>query len=297
MTNTSSTKKGILLLLISALLYSIMPILIRILGNNGIPPISQVGFRYIVAFIAALVYYKLTTRTKFFLPKKNLVLMLFATIFGYGLTNLFFTIAILNTQVSNALFLFYTYAIIAPIFGFIILKDKVNKFNVFSLMLSSLALILLFQPTSFITWKIGGIFAILCSLGQATYLLARKKLHIYPANYMMLANTLLGTLCVCALAFIFETNFYTSGAIQYVSANTWLVTLLFGLDNFFAWLAMTKGFEYFKATASSVILLSELVFGIFFAFLFFQEIPTIMTFLGGLLIIISSVLVIYKGEN
>jgi len=59
---------------------------------------------------------------------------------------------------------------------------------------------------------------------------------------------------------------------------------------------MTKGFEYFHATSANIILLSELVFGVFFAFLFFGEIPTIATFIGGILIIFASILVILKGK-
>lgn len=112
---------------------------------------------------------------------------------------------------------------------------------------------------------------------------------------MMLINTLLGTLVVGALGILLEQPFYFQGGITHVSLSTWLVTILFGIDNFAAWFAMTKGFEYFHATSASIILLSELVFGIFFAFLFFHEIPPYTTFVGGSLIIFASIMVILKG--
>lgn len=297
MSKQSETKKGILLLLLSAFLYSIMPVLIRLLGNKGIPPLSQVSLRYVVAFLCALLYYKFVAKAKIFLPKKHVLILLFAGIVGYGLTNVFYTVAILNTFVSTTLFLFYSYAIIAPILGFIFLKDKVNKFNIICLVLSFIALLLLFQPTAFANWKLGGFFAILSSLATASYLIARKKLVEYRASYMMLANTFLGTIVVGALGLFVDHSFYFNSGIVHVSATTWLVTVLFGIDNFAAWLAMTKGFEYFHATSASIILLSELVFGVFFAFLFFHEIPTDATFIGGLLIIVASVLVILKGES
>jgi drug/metabolite transporter (DMT)-like permease len=51
------------------------------------------------------------------------------------------------------------------------------------------------------------------------------------------------------------------------------------------------------STKKGILLLSELVFGVFFAFLFFHEIPTMATFIGGILILFSSVLVILKGET
>jgi drug/metabolite transporter (DMT)-like permease len=180
--------------------------------------------------------------------------------------------------------------------GFIFLKDKVNKFNIICLVLSSIALILLFQPTAFATWKLGASFAFLSSLATASYLIARKKLSDYRASYMMLVNTFLGALVVGALGLFVDHSFYFHGGITHVTNSTWLVTILFGIDNFAAWLAMTKGFEYFRATSASIILLSELVFGVLFAFAFFHEIPTIATFIGGLLILFASILVILKGE-
>lgn len=85
--------------------------------------------------------------------------------------------------------------------------------------------------------------------------------------------------------------------ITRMTINTWAVTILFGIDNFFAWLAMTKGFEQLKATTGSLILLSELVFGVIFALIFFKEVPTMITIFGGILIMISSSLVILKGES
>ena len=59
---------------------------------------------------------------------------------------------------------------------------------------------------------------------------------------------------------------------------------------------MVKGFELFQATIGSLILLSELVFGIFLAVICFQEFPTIMTIIGGLLVISSSAIVIIKNK-
>jgi len=289
--------QGIFFLLLSAFLYSIMPVLIRFLGNDGIPPLSQVFLRYGVAFLCALIYYFSKKQGKITLQKKDLPLLALATIGGYGLTNVFYTYSILTTQVSTALFLFFTFALIAPVLAFIFLKEKINTFNVIALFVSFLALLLLFQPNAVATWKVGGIFALLSALAQATYVVTRKKLSQYSSSFMMLANTLMGFLVVGMLSVFWEQAFYLQGGILHVSVNTWLVTILFGIDNFLAWFMMTKGFEYFKASSGSIILLSELIFGILFAFLFFQEVPTLLTWLGGILILFASILVILKGKS
>lgn len=297
MSRTSDSLKGIVYLLTSAFLYSIMPVLIRMLGSGGLPPVSQVFLRYIFAFVSAAVYFLIIRKTKIRIERKDVPAMLVATVFGYALTNLFFTYSILYTQVGNALFLFYTYAIITPVFGYLFLKERINRINVIALFVSLIALALLFQPNSLPTWKLGGFFAILSSLGQTAYLILRKKLNRYSAGVMMVANTLVGVAVLSAISLLLETGFYFEGGIARVSLKTWVATVLFGLDNFLAWFAMTKGFEYFKATAGSVILLSELVFGIVFAFLFFREIPSGTALIGGFCILAASVMVIFKGEN
>lgn len=292
MLKLSGRAKGIIYLVLSALLFSIMPVLIRLLGEGGIPPITQVFLRYIFAFISAFVYLFVFSKNRPKIVAKDLILFIIATVFGYALTNLFFTYGILYTQVSNALFLFYSYAIMTPVLGFFILKEKITGYNVVALFLGYIALFLLFTPNAVCTWKIGGLFALMAAFGQSIYVVIRKILKKYPANVMMFVNTLVAVIVLGLLSILLETYFYEPGNILTLSSNTYLVTILFGIDNFLAWLFMTRGFELFKATSGSLILLSELIFGIFFALIFFAEIPTITTLFGGFLIVISAVVVI-----
>lgn len=289
--------KGLIYLLVATLIYSIMPLLIRALGSSGMPPLSQVFLRYIVAFLAASLYFFFTAKKKITVQKKHILIFLIVTVYGYALTNAFYTYAILYTQISNVLFLFFSFAIIAPIMGVFILKDKLNKYNWIALILTFIALLLLFQPNAISTWKLGGVFAILSAIGQALYVVLRKKLPAYPANFMMLANTGLGVATVGILVLFLEHTFYTSGAITQISFNGWVITGIFGLLNFAAWLALTKGFESVNAATGSMVLLLELLLGAIFAFMFFQEIPTSFTLIGGALIALASVIVIKKGHN
>lgn len=286
---------GIFFLLLSAFLYGIMPIMIRLLKIGGLPPMAQVFSRYIFAFISALIYF-IVTKSKFKIEKKDILLLLLTTIFGYALTNLFFTYGIIYTTVGNALFLFYIYGIITPIFSFFLLKERFNKFNLISLVLSLIALFFLFQPNSISTWKLGGFFAILSALCQSLYLISRRKLLKYSAATMMIMNTVVGIIVLGILSFIFEGNFY-SEVIQTVSSKTWITTIIFGVDNFLAWLFMTKGFELFKASTGSIVLLIENVFAIILAAIFLKEIPTYLTIIGGSLILLSSIVVISKSEQ
>ena len=293
----SKTVKGILFLLLASFLYSVMPILVRFLTAEKVPPISQVFLRYIFAFSAALVYF-LTSKTKFIFKRKTLPLLIGISIFGYALTNLFYTYSMIYTKVTTATFIFYSYSILTPLLAVIFLKEKANRFNFFGLGLSLLALLLLFQPNSIATWKIGGLFALLTALGQSIYLVGRRKLINISSQQILLSSTFFGVVTLGIMALIFDNAFYFgTGGVRTINGQTWLVTALFGLDNFSAWFFMSKGFQLVKAATGSLIMLVENVFLVILSLVFLKEIPTMATIIGGLIILGTIALVTVKGDK
>ena len=290
-------QKGIGFVLISAVLYSIMPVMIRLLDAGDVPPMSQVFLRYNFAFLAAIVYF-LVSKAKFKIKKTDAILIALVSIFGYALSNLMYTYGVINTLASNALFIFFSFAIMTPILAFIFLKEKVNRYNVLGLGIVFVALLLLFRPNSMSTWKIGGFFALLAALGQSIYLVGRRKLKDYSSQLILLTSTFFGVVTLGLLSAKFETDFYINPAgIRSLTPETWGLTIAFGFDNFLAWFFMTKGYQLIKTALASTVLLIENVFIVLFAFMFLNEMPTIYSLIGGGLILIASLIVIYKGDN
>lgn len=79
--------------------------------------------------------------------------------------------------------------------------------------------------------------------------------------------------------------------------QSWLAALVAGAINFFGWFLMSKGFQYVKAATGSLVMLVENVFVVIIGMIFLQEMPTLMTIFGGLLVIAAAVLVTLKGDN
>ena len=292
----SKSAKGILFLCVSVLLYSVMPVLIRFLGSLTIPPATQVFLRYIVAFIAAAVYFFIS-KTRFSIKPQDRVLFILVALFGYALTNLFYTYGILLTQVGTVLFIFFCSSIMTPILGYVFLKEKIHRTTVIALVLSFIALLFLFRPGPIATWRLGAIFALLSAIGQSFYVIGRKKLGGYSSTLVLLLNTFVGVVALGAISLVTEQHFYAGGAITSLKPMAWLVVVLFGLDNFAAWLFMTKGFQLIEASTGSLVMLTENPLGIFFAFLFFGEVPTAATFFGGALILTAAAMVLMKHRR
>lgn len=287
----SKSTRGLVYIFISVLLYSIMPVLIRVLGKGHIPPISQVFLRYCVACIAAVVYF-VFTKSHFIIRRKDLTFLFLVSFFGYALVNLFYTYANLNTQIGTVLFIFNCSTVMGPLLGYFFLKEHLTIPKMLAMLIGFISLFFLFSPGPFATWRTGAIFALLSAIGSSFYVIGRKKLGEYDSTLILLSNTIIGVVSVGVLAVIFDRSFYAS-EIQTVSGLTWLTTVLFGLDNFAAYLFMTKGFQLVTAGAGSMVMLSENFIGILFAFLFFSEVPTMTTLLGGGLILMASLLVLF----
>lgn len=287
----SKFHRGVLYLGISVVLYSIMPVLIRFLGAGSLPPAAQVFLRYVVAFFCAGIYFWRTSE-RFIMKRSEIALLFIVSLFGYALTNLFYTYAILLTQVGTVLFIFFSFSVLTPIFAQVFLGETITKEKLVAILLGAVALLFLFRPGPIDTWKSGAWFAVLSAIGQAVYVIGRKKLSSIGSPKLLLTNTFLGVVAVGLISITTESSFYAPGGIGSVTPGTWFLTLLFGIDNFAAWLFMTRGFQLVSAGTGSLVMLSENFIGIVFAFLFFREIPSFPTAIGGICVLAASLLVI-----
>lgn len=292
----SKYTRGIVCLCIAMVLYSIMPVLIRVLGRGHIPPASQVFLRYCVAFAAAGIYF-IFTKSKFMVAKKDMLLLFFVALFGYALVNLFYTYANLNTQIGTVLFIFNCSTVMGPLLGYVFLKEKLNSVMIAAMIIGFVSLFFLFSPGPMETWKAGAIFALFSAVGSSFYVIGRKKLGNYNSKLILLVNTTVGIITLGIISFFVEPSFYFGGGIGTVAPVTWLITVLFGLDNFTAYLFMTKGYQLLTAGTGSMVMLAENIIGVLFAFLFFAEIPTITSIVGGVLILAASGLVIFSTSS
>lgn len=284
--------KGTFYIILSGLCYGIMVIFVRFLAKS-IPPYSQVFLRYLVAAAVAFAFAKIThTNLKFKKPRDYLV-MLFMGIFGYGLTNAFYTLGIINTTIASAEFIFSTYVVIVPITALFILKEKLSPKIILSALLSLFGTHLLFNPAG-LTSMTGGIYAGLAALLNALYIIGSRFLRNYPAKTLLVYSTLCGVFSIGLITFAFESNFYFS-AVYSLPIINWIIIILFGLDNFIAWLLLNKGLQTVKAGIASIILLITPVIAALIAAIIYSEIPTTDGLTGIILIIISVILI--SGEK
>ena len=166
--------KGVFFILISAFFYGVMAVFIRILSKE-IPVFSQVFLRYIVASITAFIFAK-TTKTILKMKTENdYLIMFFIGIFGYCLSTVFFTLAIIKTTLASTIFIFSTYVVITPLLAFILLKEKLSKLVITAIILSVTGTYLLFNPSG-LNSAAGGFFALFAAFLNSLYFIGSRKL-------------------------------------------------------------------------------------------------------------------------
>lgn len=279
---------GFFYIFLSGLCYGVMVIFVRFLAKE-IPPFSQVFLRYMVAATAAFSFAKVTSTNLRFKYRNEYVVMILIGIFGYGLTNAFYTLGIIYTTVASAEFIFSTFVILVPVLAFILLPEKPSKIVVISITLSIIGTYLLFNPSSLNSIK-GGFYAAIAALGNAIYIIGSRKLKNYSAKKLLVYSTLCGVISIGTVALTFEKNFYLSSIFK-LSQLSWLVIVIFGLDNFIAWLLLNKGLQTVKAGIASIILLITPVFATFIGIIVYKETLSIGSMLGIVFIISGIILV------
>lgn len=293
MFSTHTIRKGGVYLILSALCYSMMPLLIRTL-NDAVPPFTQVFLRLTVAFSVACFYHKAFSKKKIKAKKslKEVISVGLLGIIGYAGSSILFTYAVLNASVSTVLFTFYTFPFIVPLLEFLVVRSPVKTRDIISLALAGVGFLCILFPTSGNRWQLGIIFALGAAVTQAYYLIGRRAVLSYTSSELMVVNTFLGWLSAGLVALITERNFYHVHALAHLTLQTYVVIIVFGILNFLGWFLLNKGFESISATQGGVILLSELVFGVIIALVFLDEIPSVLTVVGGVSILCANVYIL-----
>jgi drug/metabolite transporter (DMT)-like permease len=276
------TQKGSLFIILAMSIFGLYGIFIR---SINLPSFVIVFYNFLFAAIIMSAYFLVKDKSIF--KFKNYFWLLMALSVFAMLNNLFFFKSFQLTTISNAVLTHYTAPIFVAIFAPLFLKEKLEKITLVALLISIVGLILIlsnnfsFNDTNFL----GIIYGTASGLMYGFVIIILKhlsgKLSIYTINIYM-----------AFIAAAILTPFIITSRVT-INTSTWfmllLIALIFGIT---ATLLHINGVKRVKSQHAGVLAYSEPFTAPIYAFLFFSEIPTFNTIIGGSLVIFSGYLII-----
>ena len=278
--------KGYEFILITIILWSYVPILVRLLLPY-ISAESMLFYRFLIAFLVILPFASITKSVN--LTEINSKKLLIYSLLGLLYTGILYSyiIAISYTKIANAQFLQQLAPIYTFIFAHFLLKEHAKSKHYLALILALIGgtLILYFDSGfAFGSSFKGNILALISGLFLASYTTLSRYLG---RTYSELEATI--------WAFIFGTiimSFSVSNAVS-LSLNNWVLLIAMGIfSTALPFLFWVKSLKYIKTQEASILLLLTTITIPILAFLFFNEIPSIGTLIGGTMILIATSIVL-----
>ena len=287
-----------------------IPILSATLRDNGISSLEQSILRLVFGVFIGLVillFFYISNKENF---RKSLS---FSAQRSYILQGFIFSIMIvlylssiaLRTPAGEAALLIQVHPIVTLIMGWSLLKEKVTKSKIVSVLIAIIGIIALTEPwdwDSFLTSIIGDILALLLGILYAFYILVnrwgtRNTEEINPSvsiSWVLTWSFLTGIPFLIILSFLPLPSILVAFSLERI-LKLGIVGLGFLLAFFGSLIPyglIMIATRYIESSRTSILLLTEPIGAISLAYLFLNEAVTIWYLIGGICILLAAIITI-----
>jgi len=199
-------------------------------------------------------------------------------ILGFGFFSYVF--AMYNTTVANTNFIIQTQTLFLAIFGYLFLKETISKITLVSIILAISGITLMLGDSLTSGQMIGNFIAFIMPISFAILIIIVRK---YPSVDMVPLQLIAGIVAMII-------GYYMAGKII-ISINDILLGFIAGFFQLgFGFIFITVGAKTTPSAVVGIIMMSEAIFGPLWAWLFINEQPPYIVFIGGLIVLCAVLL-------
>lgn len=276
--------RGVLLVLLSAVSLGTYGVWSKLLGPT-FPPLFQGWAKALMIALALFPYLLVTNQIRAIQRKDWFWISVFLIATSCTLAPLYYAFNTLT--LGSALLLFYSSMLLTMYgFGILFFKEERSWIKIIALVFALLGLSTVFSY-SFAAFAILGVgMAILNGVASGTEVSASKHLS---GDYSTVYLSWLAWVAIAATNAIVG---LWMGEPLFIPALdlSWAYLLSFAVASFFGFWGLMESLKYLDATTAGLIGLTEIVFGLAFAWLLFSEVLTLQTSLGAILILTAAAL-------
>jgi len=272
--------KGLIAIIVSSFLYGLQGVFIRLIGVSfGIFYPFVIRGIIISSILFIFLYFSKTFKKIISRDYKWFILMSLSGIISF----IAIFIAYNNLTIGTVLFVYYAgLALNGFLFGYFFFNEKINTVKAIALILSLTGIFLVFSSSILQKELLFLLLALVSGIASSFWFITSKKISTYPYSQILAVDSLVVFIvCLIISVVVGEHMSFPSLSIQWIS--------VFGLTavSLGAFLLSVYGFRLLQAQVASLLLLLEVVFGVFLGWIFFSEIPTSQALIGGGLILIG----------
>jgi len=188
-----------------------------------------------------------------------------------------YVFAMYKTTVANANFIIQTQAIFLAIFGYLFLKEKITKLTLVSIIFAIIGIILMVGNSLSPGQLSGNLVAFIMPSSFAVLIIIVRK---YP-NVDMLPLQLFAGIVAMLIGYFVSTKIS-------ISINDIFLAFIAGFFQVgLGFVFITIGAKKTLSATVGILMMTEAVFGPFWAWIFLEEIPQFIELIGGSIIIIA----------
>ena len=268
----SDQKKGMLLAFTGIMFITPDSLLIRLSSINSWNLIFYRGLiPFLVVFIGLLFIYK----TKLYKELVNNSWHGVAYAVVFTMTNIVFVISIENTNVANTLIMIALAPMLSAVISFIFLKENTDKKTWVAIIITTLAVIYIFNDSFERGDVLGNFLGLICATGLAVgavIIRSAKKISLVPSAMM-------GKLMVTLIALLFADNLILKGN------DSIIIPLMCIMCVAIPFVLITLAPRFISAAEVNLFFLLETIFGPLWVWMVIKEQPSNETIIGGIVII------------
>lgn len=277
-----------LLLIASGILWGTSFVTIKIALNSEVDPIFFALLRFLVgtAAIMAVVFWMRRFDAKVLLYPP-IIFNSFLNALSFALQN----VGMESTSATNSVLLVNTNIGVVAILAAIFLAEAITPRIILGIALGLVGVLFISTDGDLSAIYSGTFWGNLLVLAAgwvwAVYIVVQKKVLNRKTDVIMVTAAIMAntTLFLVPMTLLFTTSYA-------LPATGWIAVVYIGLAcTFGANLLYNAGLKGVKASISSIILLMEVVSGMVFAMIILGEMPTAITAMGGLLVLLSILII------
>ena len=227
--------------------------------------------------ILVSIFLLLTYKKKIFIAlyESGLPGFLGGLILGCGFSAYVF--AMYKTTVANTNFIIQTQAIFLAIFGYLFLRERISKLTLVSIILAITGIILMVGNSLSPGQLSGNLVAFIMPISFAILIIIVRK---YPKVDMIPLQLFAGIVAMLI-------GYFVSTKIN-ISTNDILLAFIAGFFQVgLGFIFITIGAKKTLSATVGILMMTEAVFGPFWAWMFLKETPQLIALIGGSIIIIA----------